>query len=118
MSKSDAEIIDGIRKYVAERTESKDADGIYARLGEVRAMLREIDRREWQPIETAPKDNGARLVWCPDRRNTFVVTWGYDYETDSLAWMHFGGNGLLRETPTHWMPLLAPPTEPHHGDPI
>lgn len=58
----------------------------------------------WQPIETAPKDAGAGsiLVYCAERRNTYVAIWWGD------RWTHFGG-GTLYETPTHWMPLPAAP---------
>lgn len=60
---------------------------------------------EWQPIETAPKTTQSRLVWCPDRKNIYAVTW-----CDDGYWMHWGGStNELTEEPTHWMPLPAPP---------
>jgi hypothetical protein len=60
---------------------------------------------EWQTIETAPKDRKARLVWCPERKNTYAVTWDERDET----WSFWGGGGTLAEEPTHWMPLPQPP---------
>ncbi len=67
----------------------------------------------WQPIETAPKTSRAILVWCPERRNTYVVTW-WSIDESRTSWVHFGGtSGELYETPSHWMPLPEPPaTEP------
>ena len=68
----------------------------------------------WQPIETAPKDTKARLVWVPENRCIFCVSW-----TEGLAgyeppgWLIFGGGyrSYLRDgRATHWMPLPAPPT--------
>jgi hypothetical protein len=40
---------------------------------------------KWQPIETAPKTTKARLVWCPEFENMYLVTWDRD------AWIYFGG---------------------------
>jgi hypothetical protein len=63
----------------------------------------------WQPIETTPKTARARIVWCPERRNAYVVSW-----SELLpGWIFFGGGGwALREEPSHWMPLPAPPATP------
>jgi hypothetical protein len=62
---------------------------------------------QWQPISTAPKDNKARLFWCPERQNIYALTW----DEEGNGWRHFGGYGLLNDwdRPTHWMPLPAPP---------
>ncbi len=63
----------------------------------------------WQPIATAPRDTKSRLVWCPDNRCTFNVSWLED--PPCSGWIIFGGNGAyLREEPTHWMPVPDPPT--------
>ncbi len=70
----------------------------------------------WQPIETAPKDNKARLVWCPAWRNTYIVSWVVPLDDkakpnpDAGHWSHFGGGYRpLTEAPTHWMPLPPAP---------
>lgn len=58
----------------------------------------------WQRIETAPKDGPAYLVWCPERLNIHLVC----FFQGRLE--YFGSSGYpLRETPTHWRPLPAPP---------
>lgn len=66
---------------------------------------------EWQPIETAPRTARSILVWCPERMNTYVVTWWQsDRNHAEPRWCHFGGiSGELTEEPSHWMPLPAPP---------
>jgi len=68
---------------------------------------------EWQPIETAPKSTHAILVWCPERMNTYVVSWWQSdrFQKTEHCWCHFGGlSGELCEVPSHWMPLPAPPS--------
>lgn len=70
------------------------------------AKLKEADAG-WQPIETAEKSGKSRLVWCPERKNIFAVTW------DSYCgnWAFFGSRGTkLMEEPTHWMPIPQPPS--------
>lgn len=76
---------------------------------EIIAELRgRLESAGWRPIETAPRDTKSRLVWCPDIRCTFVVTW----TNDPPAWIIFGGHGTyLRQAPTLWMPIPAPPKE-------
>lgn len=64
-------------------------------------------RGAWMPIETAPKDSKSRLVWCPERKNQYLVYWNKDEEN----WWHFGSSGRLNEEPTHWQPLPKPPAE-------
>lgn len=58
--------------------------------------LKDLARREWQPIETAPRDG------------TWVLCWGPDCE-HGIAW--FPPNPCWAEYPeyTHWMPLPEPP---------
>ena len=64
---------------------------------------------EWQDIATAPKDGHARLVWRPDNRCIYCVSW-IEY---SDGWGVFGGYGwAVIDGVTHWMPLPAPPGEP------
>lgn len=85
-------------------TPDPDGDGAHEAVEYVRA-----DVSAWQPIETAPKDRGSILVWCPERKNIYtVVLWRGKYVPH--AWAHFGGiGGELMEEPTRWMPLPEPP---------
>lgn len=65
----------------------------------------------WQPIDTAPKDTKARLIWCPSNRCVFCACWekggtpGY-----KAGWAVFGGGWReCLQGATHWMPLPEPP---------
>lgn len=55
----------------------------------------------WQPIETAPKDGIVVLVYDPNSwfKDPINVDW-YSLNPDTFGWCG---------TPTHWMPLPAPP---------
>lgn len=67
--------------------------------------------QDWQPIETAPKDTKARLVWVPEIQCIFCVAWQRDSEYPwSGKWTVFGaGRHDAIRRPTHWMPLPEPP---------
>ena len=71
---------------------------------------------EWQPIETAPKDGTAFIGF--DGRRPFLCTRQKYY----VKYPHQDGGPTFRdgfsgdyydhispESPTHWMPLPAPP---------
>lgn len=78
---------------------------------ELKRQLSEAKRQavpEWQPIETAPKDETEILIYTI-RGNCYVVS--YD---DLLAapWRIRNDKELYRHAPTHWMPLPAAP-QPH-----
>lgn len=63
---------------------------------------------EWQPIETAPKDGEAFVVYVPGY-GVGECYWGMLSE----SWW-FRGNRWSEEgdpLPTHWMPLPPPPKE-------
>lgn len=81
---------------------------------------------EWQPIETAPKDGTAIDLWVADRRlpNGYVIpakripNCSYrepQWNGDRPGWTwHESSDECDSElnadyTPTHWMPLPAPP---------
>ena len=76
--------------------------------------------REWQPIETAPKDGKAFLAAIPDFNEPMLVAMktltqtvgdedreyrGFCIDTYSVS--HFDAYDEVH--PTHWMPLPAPP---------
>ena len=62
---------------------------------------------EWQPIETAPKDNKSILGYHPFSTGSFrilTMLWDRNYRTwraDVHSYIHF--------KPTHWMPIPDPP---------
>jgi len=62
---------------------------------------------DWQPIETAPKD-GTRVLLVEAEQPTGVSTGWWTM----AGWRDFGDigcSGLADYSPTHWMPLPAPP---------
>jgi hypothetical protein len=69
----------------------------------------------WKPIETAPKTSKAILVWVPENKCTFCVTWaalGSGGSRESGGWGIFGGGWRdMVQRPSHWMPLPEPPIE-------
>ena len=73
----------------------------------------------WQPIETAPKDGTAILVYFPKdffdrkRNHQTVVYWAIK-DPWVTGWEVYGGSFLSIE-PTHWMPLPDPPPTPAAG---
>ncbi len=68
-----------------------------------------LSMREWQPIETAPK-NGMKIdLWADGRRWT-DCQWGR-FDEGSVApfgALHWRNLNSL-SAPTHWMPLPEPP---------
>ncbi len=91
--------------------------------------------REWQPIETAPRDGTEALlrtpcgiaigVWedreddCPDQPGHDAGWYANGYSCDPVMWGRtesagFIGPGYIyqpQNQPTHWMPLPKPPQE-------
>lgn len=59
---------------------------------------------EWQPIETAPNDEGILVAY--DSGIISLV----DADDNDFCWRPYDGIRTPgREAPTHWMPLPDPP---------
>ena len=56
---------------------------------------------EWQPIETAPKDESIILVYSTED-GWAVATWNDGNWWTDGGWSHY---------PTHWMPLPPAPEQ-------
>jgi hypothetical protein len=74
----------------------------------------------WQPIETAPKDGTAILLWAP------YYAWSvWQGCWSGTGWivpnpvigddLSVAGHLPLGGYPTHWQPLPPPPTTPAGG---
>lgn len=79
-------------------------------------MNRESTSREWQPIETAPKDGTVVLLWGPYCINVTAAAYSRGQWVCSAdgaqaieSQSDFGTELATFEVPTHWMPLPAPP---------
>lgn len=73
---------------------------------------------DWRPIETAPKDGSAVLVWPPTWRGVIsVARWDTDYRTRGPGnpyWRRIDAHAVMdsrNNPPTHWAPLPAGPAE-------
>lgn len=74
---------------------------------------------EWQPIETAPKDGTAILLWEQYSAAPFVGWWVPSCQEWTVSKEHVSAEGgwdganvvdLLVAPITHWMPLPKPPS--------
>jgi hypothetical protein len=77
----------------------------------IERLSAELERRQWQPIETAPRDGTNILAIVsgnhPDSGEAFtpeVVFWRIDQ-----WWNDCWGYDSTDYEPTHWMPLPEPP---------
>jgi hypothetical protein len=79
------------------------------------APLPQTDR-EWQPIETAPKDGTGILVIDDNVMDGFhqVVFWDDDAKQPGWNWATSDGPSFHRECFTHWKPLDKTPHEIRH----
>ena len=68
---------------------------------------------EWKTMDSAPKDGTDVLLHGPSvswKRPPVVAGWFGEPETDQPGWYSYDEpEELLRFSPTHWMPLPAPP---------
>jgi hypothetical protein len=67
---------------------------------------------EWQPIETAPRDNTALLLWWPEWWHHAHPGYFKHFQWHSdkaLVPFPSGSSPEPYEGPTHWMPLPDPP---------
>lgn len=77
--------------------------------------------RGWSPIETAPNDGTAVLLYYPHNDTCIRGAYGEvqdgDWESGYRTWMEWGVDGehfiqeAPTEAPTHWMPLPEVPID-------
>lgn len=76
-------------------------------------LIAEVERSQWQTIDTAPKDASEILLRAPE--GCVVAHWAYgggeDQPPFGPAWFYNAGTYFnqvaSRYKPTHWMPLPA-----------
>ena len=75
------------------------------RIIELEMMLHTMS---WRPIDTAPRDGGWILTFDPEEPDKWaqcaVMRWAAEIDP---GWMD--QKGEIGHTPSHWMPLPAPP---------
>lgn len=69
----------------------------------------------WQPIETAPKDEKSFLLIFRKSGRICIAHWDAQkyHHRPNPFWKDFGPWGvgdMRRDSPSHWMPLPKPPT--------
>jgi hypothetical protein len=62
---------------------------------------------EWQPIETAPKDETRIWAWFPFAKQTYAIRWRQNiYELEPNWTLDDGESATLTyDPPAYWMPL-------------
>jgi hypothetical protein len=81
------------------------------------AVIAEHERRQWRPIEEAPKDGRHILAWAAGWATAGIVYWignGRDMQDGKPGWTTGQWDKYEQfycELPTHWMPLPQPPKE-------
>lgn len=83
---------------------------------------------EWQPIETAPRDGTAILIYMPEASRLKVreACWATPWEgapDEQCYWMTPHGPAgrgytILPMSVTHWMPLPEPPSNVRAKRPV
>lgn len=81
-----------------------------------RAAIAEVF--EWQPIETAPKDETRFLAYLGENDGVWMISWRIPYGDETrAAWALVCTEDWEAQeypiSPTHWMPLPAPPSRPN-----
>jgi len=75
------------------------------------AASQERERRQWRPIESAPKDGTAIQLWWPQQYHCPLTGHWADKWNPLIGWKVTGWNHDKYQTePTHWQPLPSPPT--------
>lgn len=67
-----------------------------------KCVLEAADAAAWRPIETAPRDGTLILATVKHIGCDAVSFWG-------AGWRETTNGLMLRDEPTHWQPLPAPP---------
>lgn len=106
------ELVDELRDALSDACDMDVTFGMYAEAA-VRRLEKHGVFREWQPIETVPKDGRSVLIY--NDRGVSEVVWLLEWQAAVPldGWyidaMKAGWFPLRGELPTHWMPMPEPP---------
>lgn len=75
-----------------------------------RQFLRALEKCEWRPVESAPKD-GTPLLLFARSKDAHAQIWIVGWFLADIGWVEgcFAPNQPTGIVPTHWMPLPVPP---------
>jgi hypothetical protein len=76
---------------------------------EIVKLRNELSSRQWQPIETAPKDGTYILAYSPDYKHQIVFCDNSE-AANNPEWETLDGVGFSDKEFACWMPLPEPPT--------
>ena len=62
---------------------------------------------EWQPIDTAPLEDGKHVLLFGNGETFELCTFIGSWDVYDRKWYPF--DGVYHVQPTHWMPLPPPP---------
>lgn len=73
---------------------------------------------DWKPISEASHDSKSKIVWCPNNKCYYMVSWGsYPGWGDSVlyGWVMWGSRAPLPQyaEPTYWISTSELPEPPH-----
>lgn len=71
--------------------------------------------KQWRPIDTAPGPEKDVLVYVAPTKECFVA-YRYDDNPSLFVYAKSHAFGTVTCRPTHWQPLLQPPTEKGNDD--
>lgn len=111
-----------IRKRTVHARDHREVERLLHDAGELIAELSaKLREREWQPIETAPKD-GTKIIGTADFIDSYCVAHEIVNSINIPRWFQYGywGEGKWKlilndeyypeyHLPTHWKPLPTPP---------
>lgn len=70
------------------------------------------EARQWQPIETSPKDGTVIDLWVPPRGRMTDYRYDNEYSDSGGMWCKYHSLVAISDgRPTHWMPLPDPPKD-------
>lgn len=92
-----------LKKELREICAAIDDPAIDLTLTAVECIKKLKAENEWQPIETAPKDNTVFLAWRKHATHPLMVR----YESSYDWFANYDGEHVYDLT--HWMPLPKPP---------
>lgn len=79
--------------------------------GFVIAVFQAVARREWQPIETAPRSSGNLMLGLVDPSGFKVGIGLWVDEDDDSGAGNWSTESWWGKPPTHWRPMPPPPPE-------
>ncbi len=99
-------IIDAVAEVIREKVQIEYPNGLDAVIPDAsypeaaKAAIEAYQQAQWQPIESAPKDEDTDILVMSKQGYAHTAHYGWeDYG------IHYWFNGDVAVEPTHWMPM-------------